>query len=158
MIPRPQATYCSVHNGNLIPVAGRYLLVAAWYYGGTSVIDFTDPSSPHEIAYYDPEGSPRPAKRGPAYWYNGKLYANDIRRGQDVFDFVLPATTYGATFTHLNAQTQEDLLPSLLRDAGALTAVQAPRRPDGPVGPPGTPSTRYCSSTRVAFASPRLTK
>ena len=113
MIPRPQGSiYCSVHNGNLIPVAGRYLLVAAWYCGGTSVIDFTNPSSPHEIAYYDPEGSPRPAKRGPSYWYNGKIYANDIRRGQDVFNFVLPSSTYGATFTHLNAQTQEDLLPS----------------------------------------------
>ena len=44
MIPRPQgSTYCSVHNGNIIPVAGRYLLVAAWYGGGTSVVDFTNP-------------------------------------------------------------------------------------------------------------------
>jgi hypothetical protein len=101
-----------VHNGNLIPVAGRYLLVAAWYYGGTSVIDFTNPSSPHEIAYYDPEGSPTAGEAWSAYWYNGKIYANDIRRGQDVFNFVLPSSTYGATFTHLNAQTQEDLLPS----------------------------------------------
>ena len=161
MIPRPQGSlYCSVHNGNLIPVAGRYLLVAAWYYGGTSVIDFTNPSSPHEIAYYDPEGSPTAGEAWSAYWYNGKIYTNDIRRGQDVFNFVLPSSTYGATFTHLNAQTQEDLLPSRPRDAGPVTAAQAPppRRPDGPVGPPGTPSTRYCSSTRVAFASPRLTK
>ena len=65
MIPRPQGSlYCSVHNGNLIPVAGRYLLVTAWYHGGTSVIDFTNPSSPHEIAYYDADGSPRPVTRG----------------------------------------------------------------------------------------------
>jgi WD40 repeat protein len=114
MIPRPQGgTYCSVHNGNLIPVAGRYLLVAAWYGGGTSVIDFTNPANPHEIAYYDATGSPRPSDAWSSYWYNGKIYTNDISRGQDVFDFVLPRTQYGVTFTHLNAQTQENLLPSM---------------------------------------------
>ena len=37
--------YCSVHNGNIIPVDGRYLLVAAWYGGGTSVVDFTNPTT-----------------------------------------------------------------------------------------------------------------
>jgi hypothetical protein len=114
MIPRPQGnTYCSVHNGNLIPVNGRYLLVAAWYGGGTSVIDFTNPSSPHEVAYYDATGSPAASDAWSSYWYNGKIYANDIVRGQDVFNIVLPSTQYGATFTHLNAQTQEDLLPSI---------------------------------------------
>ena len=114
MIPRPQGSlYCSVHNGNLIPVAGRYLLVTAWYHGGTSVIDFTNPSSPHEIAYYDADGSPTASYAWSSYWYNGKIYTNDIARGQDVFDYVLPANVYGATFTHLNAQTQEELLPSL---------------------------------------------
>jgi hypothetical protein len=31
MIPRPQGSVnCSVHNGNNIPVDGRYILVAAW--------------------------------------------------------------------------------------------------------------------------------
>jgi hypothetical protein len=77
------------------------------------VIDFTNPTSPHEIAYYDAQGSPVASDAWSSYWYNGKIYANDIGRGQDVFNFVLPATVYGATFTHLNAQTQEDLLPSM---------------------------------------------
>ena len=54
MIPRQQGgAYCSVHNGNFIPVFGRYQLVAAWYGGGTGVIDLTNPTQPHEIAYYD---------------------------------------------------------------------------------------------------------
>jgi hypothetical protein len=113
MIPRPQGSYCSVHNGNLIPVAGRYLLVAAWYFGGTSVIDFTDPTSPHEIAYYDAESNPTAGEAWSAYWYDGKIYTNDIRRGQDVFNLILPSNVYGATFTHLNAQTQEQLIPSV---------------------------------------------
>jgi hypothetical protein len=64
---------------------------------------------------------------------------------------------------HLHAPERADAgRPAAVdvRDAGPVTAAPSPppRRPDGPVGPPGTPSTRYCSSTRVAFASPRLTK
>jgi hypothetical protein len=110
MIPRPQGgSYCSVHNGNIIPVNGRYLLVAAWYYGGTSVVDFTNPAAPVEIGYYDAT-SPLSAETWSSYWYNGHIYANDMNRGVDVFDIVTPITRYGATWTHLNAQTQEELL------------------------------------------------
>jgi hypothetical protein len=112
MIPRPQGQYCSVHNGNIIPVSGRYLLVAGWYYGGTSVIDFTNPSQPQEVAYYDfdsPSG-----ESWSSYWYNGRIYSNDMVRGVDVFNMMTPYTPYGQQWTHLNAQTQEDLyIPSL---------------------------------------------
>ena len=110
MIPRPQGgSYCSVHNGNIIPVNGRYLLVAAWYYGGTSVVDFTNPAAPVEIGYYDAT-TPLSAETWSSYWYNGHIYANDMNRGVDVFDLLTPITLYGATWTHLNAQTQEELL------------------------------------------------
>jgi hypothetical protein len=114
MIPRPQGgTYCSVHNGNIIPVAGRYLLVAAWYGGGTSVVDFTNPSEPREVAFYDATTGRGASDAWSSYWYNGKIYTNDITRGLDVFDLALPSNiTYGATWTHLNAQTQEDLITS----------------------------------------------
>ena len=66
MIPRQQGgAYCSVHNGNFIPVFGRYQLVAAWYGGGTGVIDLTNPTQPHEIAYYDATSAapPTPGRR-----------------------------------------------------------------------------------------------
>jgi hypothetical protein len=110
MIPRPQGgSYCSVHNGNIIPVNGRYLLVAGWYYGGTSVVDFTNPAAPVEIGYYDAT-TPLSAETWSSYWYNGHIYANDMNRGVDVFDLLTPITRYGATWTHLNAQTQEELL------------------------------------------------
>jgi len=109
MIPRPQGAYCSVHNGNIIPVNGRYLLVAGWYYGGTSVVDFTNPAAPVEIGYYDAT-TPLSAETWSSYWYNGHIYANDMNRGVDVFDLLTPITRYGATWTHLNAQTQEELL------------------------------------------------
>jgi len=81
---------CVAHNGSLIPVPGRDIEVQAWYQGGVSVVDFTDPEHPFEIAYFD---------RGPidpkllvlggewsAYWYNGYIYGSEIARGLDVFE------------------------------------------------------------------------
>ena len=80
---------CVAHNGSLIPIPGRDIEVQAWYQGGVSVMDFTDPANPFEIAYFD---------RGPidpkvlvlggdwsAYWYNGYIYGSEIARGLDVF-------------------------------------------------------------------------
>ena len=81
---------CVAHNGSLIPVPGRDIEVQAWYQGGVSVVDFTDPAHPQEIASFD---------RGPidpkmlvlggdwsAYWYNGAIYGSEIARGLDVFE------------------------------------------------------------------------
>ena len=80
---------CVAHNGSLIPVPGRDIMVQAWYQGGVSVFDFTDSANPKEIAYFD---------RGPingeamvsggywsSYWYNGNIYGAEIARGIDVF-------------------------------------------------------------------------
>ena len=81
---------CVAHNGSLIPVPGRDIKAQAWYQGGISVMDFTDPDHPIEIAYFD---------RGPidqrmlilgghwsAYWYNGHIYASEIARGLDILE------------------------------------------------------------------------
>ena len=80
---------CVAHNGSLIPIPGRDVMVQAWYQGGISVFDFTDPNNPVEIAFHD---------RGPidpnqfsmggswsVYWYNGAIYSSEIARGLDVF-------------------------------------------------------------------------
>jgi hypothetical protein len=81
---------CVAHNGSLIPVPGRDIMVQAWYQGGISVFDFTDPAKPVEIAFFD---------RGPmsdsvltlggywsGYWYNGHVVGSEIGRGLDVFE------------------------------------------------------------------------
>ena len=121
MIPRAQGgTYCSVHNGNIIPVDGRYLFVGAWYGGGTSVVDFTNPAAPTEIAFYKATGGRGSADTWSSYWYNGKIYANDIVRGLDVFNIITPGVPYGETWTHLNAQTQEQFYPPPLRSMTPL--------------------------------------
>ncbi|MCB2066564.1 MAG: DUF305 domain-containing protein, partial [Erythrobacter sp.] len=54
-LPAPQGDKenCVAHNGSIIPVPGRNLFVQAWYQGGVSVIDFTDPANVFEIAYFD---------------------------------------------------------------------------------------------------------
>ena len=54
-LPAPQTDQenCVAHNGSIVPVPGRDMFVQAWYQGGISVIDFTDPAKPIEIAYFD---------------------------------------------------------------------------------------------------------
>src|SRR5918998_1197829 len=49
--------YCSSHLGIPVPAKDRYLLVNAYYRGGTSVIDFSDPTRPKEIAFADLDGT-----------------------------------------------------------------------------------------------------
>ena len=49
--------YCSSHLGIPVPAKDRYLLVNAYYRGGSSVIDFSDPTEPKEIAFADMDGT-----------------------------------------------------------------------------------------------------
>ena len=80
---------CVAHNGSLVPVPGRDIMVQGWYQGGVSVFDFTDSANPVEIAYFD--RGPIDAKNlitggyWSAYWYNGNIYGAEIARGIDVF-------------------------------------------------------------------------
>ena len=80
---------CVAHNGSLIPVPGRDLMVQAWYQGGLSVFDFTDAAHPVEVAYFDrgPLDATRLLIGGywSAYWFNGRIYASEIARGLDIF-------------------------------------------------------------------------
>jgi hypothetical protein len=80
---------CVAHNGSIIPVPGRDIMVQAWYQGGVSVFDYTDSAHPVEIAYFD-RGPINPTQLvsggyWSAYWYNGNIYGAEIARGIDVF-------------------------------------------------------------------------
>jgi hypothetical protein len=81
---------CVAHNGSLVPVPGRDIEVQAWYQGGISVVDFTDPANPVEIAYFSRGAiEPKMLVLGgdwSAYWYNGFIYASEIARGLDVLE------------------------------------------------------------------------
>lgn len=91
-IPQAQTSTenCVAHNGGLVPIPGRDILVQGWYQGGISIFDFSDINHPKELAYFD---------RGPvnadtlyiggfwgAYYYNGLIYASEIARGFDIFE------------------------------------------------------------------------
>ena len=112
---------CVAHNGSLVPVPGRDILVQAWYQGGVSLVDFTNADHPVEIGYFD---------RGPinpnmlilggdwsAYWYNGHIYGSEIARGLDVFELTptkfLTQNEINAAksvkVTELNVQNQQKI-------------------------------------------------
>ncbi|MCC7124810.1 MAG: hypothetical protein IT178_08170 [Acidobacteria bacterium] len=80
---------CVAHNGSLIPVPGRDIMVQSWYQGGVSVFDFTDSTRPVEIAFFDrgPVDGDKLISGGywSSYYYNGFIYAAEIARGIDIF-------------------------------------------------------------------------
>ena len=75
---------CVAHNGSLIPIPGRDIMVQGWYQGGVSVFDFTDSENPVEIAFFD--RGPLDAKSliiggyWSTYWYNGNVIVGDRAR------------------------------------------------------------------------------
>ena len=81
---------CVAHNGSLIPIPGRDVMVQAWYQGGVSVFDWTDARNPREIAFFDrgPVDSLRARMGGSwsAYWYNGVIVSSEIARGLDILE------------------------------------------------------------------------
>ena len=83
---------CVAHNGSLIPIPGRDVMVQSWYQGGISVFDWTDAAHPKEIASFDrgPVDSTRMEMGGSwsVYWYNGNIVSSEIARGMDVAQLV----------------------------------------------------------------------
>jgi hypothetical protein len=113
-MPRTQSNTenCVAHNGSLIPIQGRDVMVQAWYQGGISVVEFTDSDNPRELAWFD---------RGPlsdqqlqlggswsAYYYNGYVYSNDIQQGLDVLKVTDRSLVNADRFRYdeLNPQSQ----------------------------------------------------
>jgi hypothetical protein len=91
-LPVPQTEFenCVAHNGSLIPIPGRDIMVQAWYQGGISVFDWTDAANPYEIAFHDrgPVDATRDGMGGSwsVYWYNGVIVSSEIARGLDIFE------------------------------------------------------------------------
>jgi LVIVD repeat len=83
---------CVAHNGSLIPIPGRDIMVQAFYQGGITVFDWTDASHPKEIAFFDrgPVDANRLVMGGSwsAYWYNGVIVSSEIARGLDIYELL----------------------------------------------------------------------
>lgn len=123
-IPAPQTSLenCVAHNGSLIPIPGRDVMVQGWYQGGISVFDWTDPSKPFEVAYQDrgPVDSTKMVTGGSwsVYWFNGTIVSSEIARGLDMFElkpsqFISQNEIDAAKtvrWTQLNAQGQPQIV------------------------------------------------
>ena len=109
-LPRPQSATenCTIHNYNIVPLrSGNYVMVSGNYQSGTSVVDFTDPANPVELAYSDPPPID-PFDLGGAwssYWYNNFIYETNITEGLNIFRFSGKETAGALKLDHLNPQT-----------------------------------------------------
>ena len=100
---------CTLHNLNTVPLKKRYVLVHGSYQSGTSVVDFTNPANPKELAWSDPPPIV-PQDLGGAwssYWYNNFIYETNITEGLNIFRFTGKETAGALRLGHLNPQTQE---------------------------------------------------
>ncbi len=114
-IPSAQSAQenCVSHNGGLLPVPGRDIMVQGWYQGGVDVSDFSDPDHPFEIAYFDRGAVDAPPAQGDttggavsrargtiggswgAYYWNGYVYSSEMARGLDILE-LLPSDKLSA--------------------------------------------------------------
>ncbi|WFE65640.1 hypothetical protein [Micromonospora sp. WMMD714] len=117
-IPRANADTenCVAHNGSLIPVLGKDIMVQAWYQGGVSVWDFSDSTRPKEIGFWErgPLSDTQLTTGGAwsTYYYNGHIYSSDIQKGLDVLK-LSDWRTWTADLVRipeLNVQTQAGYL------------------------------------------------
>ena len=76
-------SWCLAHFFDWKP--DTYQIGVAWYTGGMSVLDFSEPTMPSEAAHFHAPNSTAYA----AQWHKGLLYVSDQRRGLDVFDIDL---------------------------------------------------------------------
>ena len=131
-LPAPQTEQenCVAHNGSIVPVPGRDIMVQAWYQGGVSVFDFTDSAKPVEIAFFD--RGPVDAKRiitagqWSDYWYNGYIYGAEMARGLDVFR-LLPSEHLSENELAAAMQVRYDVFnpqqqPKITYPSGAVVA------------------------------------
>ncbi|HVL33966.1 MAG TPA: hypothetical protein VM600_10350 [Actinomycetota bacterium] len=160
-IPQQESSlFCTAHNFNTIPLRDdRDVLVSGWYNGGTTVVDFTDPSKPTQLGYYIPRDEERVASWS-SYWYNGLIYSNNFdedvnsstraSRGFDVFRFNDPVVTRAAQLTYLNPQTQEAFPGS----AAAMRTARAREARAGSTEVLGARVSRLLAATGVLVSVP----
>jgi len=116
-LPRAQTAEenCTIHNYNVVPIRGKYILTLGNYQAGTWVVDFTDPANAFTRAFSDPPPLV-PTQLGGAwssYWYNRAIYESSISEGLNVFRYQERGIRrQSLLLDHLNPQTQEFSFPA----------------------------------------------
>jgi len=107
---------CTIHVFWQAPDQNR--LTTAWYGRGTRVVDFSNPATPRQLAWFVPTG----ADTWSAKPHNGYIYSGDINRGLDVFRYTGESgAAWPATAGPAEAQRA--------RQQGASTATPQPSSP-----------------------------
>ena len=144
---------CVAHNGSLIPIPGRDVMVQAWYQGGISMFDWTDAAHPREIAYFDrgPVDASKLTLGGSwsVYWYNGVIVSSEIQRGLDIFELVPSAfisqneidAAKSVHLDYLNTQGQPKLVwpPSFALSRAYVDQLERSQRTVGVADRRGAP-------------------
>jgi hypothetical protein len=105
---------CTWHNFNVVPTRKGYVAVTGNYQKGISVIDFSNPAAPQEVAFADPAPLVHPTNPNAialggdwsTYWHNGKIYESDIRRGLTIWDLDYDVENRYRDVDMSNPQTQ----------------------------------------------------
>jgi hypothetical protein len=102
---------CTSHNFNILPMKDKKRYVAAVGYrsAGLSVVDFSDPAAPKELAHYHQLTDGNIPDVWSAYWYNGRVYSNDnaAQRGIGVYQLAKTSAKEVRYFRkRLNPQVQ----------------------------------------------------
>ena len=89
--PQTQLENCVAHNGSLIPIPGRTIMVQAWYQGGTLDlrVDRSQASARDRRSSTAVRTTSTRAMGGgfwSVYWYNGQIIGSEMQRGLDIFE------------------------------------------------------------------------
>lgn len=132
-LPREQRKNCVARQVSMLPMKDddRYVVAAGWSYGGWDLVDFSDPSRPEELAYWDDSRDSQIA----ANWYNGRVYvpARDTTpSGLYVYEVDGFGLDHVRRFDRLyNPQTQiedADIAAGLLPPGPALPRPPRPKK------------------------------
>lgn len=102
---------CTSHNFNILPTKDpkKYVASVGYRASGLSIVDFSDPAAAKEIAYYQQLEEGAIPDVWSAYWYNGRIYANDngASRGLSVYEMKGTSAKEVKYFrTRMNPQVQ----------------------------------------------------
>ena len=146
VLPQEQSDQenCTIHNYNVVPYPDRHVLVGGHYQAGMTVVDFTNPSSPKQIAYSDPPCfDANPAVSGcqaaapgfgdvdpgawSTHWYNDLIVESDILEGINIWTINEPWWRNSLKLPYLNPQTITRRMTCRVTAAGSVRQNRASR-------------------------------
>jgi hypothetical protein len=159
-LPAPQTAQenCVAHNGSLVPIPGRDVMVQSWYQGGISIFDWTDAAPPDGDRLLRPRAGGLHAHRRRRFVVGVLVQRRDrdsseISRGLDIFElapsqFISQNEIDAAKtvrYDYLNTQGQPQ--------DGVAGQLRAGARLRGPAGALARPAAARLATVRQALTA-----